>query len=211
MMKHIAGMVGILMATAAAGLDMETPDMAAPTPETGMEALVVPELMPEPEMAAPVMPAPQAEHAWLQKFVGEWAAEIEMYKEPGQPPEKSVGTESVRAIGGFWIVAEDNATYMDQPFTGILTIGYSPEQQRYVATWVDSMTSYLWSYAGALDEASQILTLEAEGLCPTKPGQLSKFRETIEFLDDDHRVFTSAMQAEDGSWVTMLVIHYHRK
>ena len=198
MMKHIAGMVGMLMATAAFGLDMDAPEMPVPPlPGAGMEM--------------PMMLAPQMEHAWLQKFVGEWSAEVEMFKEPGQPPEMSQGTESVQAIGGFWILAEDKGTFMDKPFTGILTLGYSPEQKQYVATWVDSMASHLWTYAGSVDEMGSILTLEAEGPCPMKGGALSKFRETIEFMGDDHRVFTSAMQAEDGSWATLMVIHYQRK
>jgi hypothetical protein len=198
MLKKIAGMMGILVATAAFGVDMEAPEMSAPP-------------LPGAGTNMPQLPEPQAEHAWLQKFVGEWEADIEMFKEPGQPPEKSTGTESVRPIGGFWILAEDKGVFMDKPFTGILTLGYNPERKKYVATWVDSMVSHLWTYDGTVDATGNLLTLEAEGPCPMKGGALAKFRETVEFQGDDHRVFTSAMQAEDGSWATMMVIHYHRK
>jgi hypothetical protein len=198
MMKQIAGLVGILMATAAFGMDMEAPEMSVPP-------------VPGAAMEMPLMPGPQAEHAWLQKFVGEWEAEIEMFKEPGLPPEKSMGAESVRAVGGFWVVAEDSGVFMDKPFTGILTLGYSPEQKQYIATWVDSMASRLWTYAGTVDATGTVLTLEAEGPCPMKGGAPAKFRETIEFKSDDHRVFTSAIQADDDSWATMMVIHYRRK
>ena len=52
------------------------------------------------------------------QMVGEWEAEVEMFKEPGKPPEKSWGTESVRASGGFWILAENKGTHMDKPFIG---------------------------------------------------------------------------------------------
>lgn len=211
MKKQIAGMVGILMATAAAGMDLEAPEMPIAIPEAGREAMAPPAPMPGAGMEMPEMPAPQAEHAWLQKFVGEWSAEVDLYKAPGQPPEKSMGSESVKAIGGFWILAENRGTFGDQPFTGIMTLGYSPAQKQYVATWVDSMTSQLWTYAGTVDEAGAVLTLEAEGPCPMKGGELARFKETIEFVDADHRVFTSAMEAEDGSWVTRMVIHYHRK
>ena len=198
MRKQLAGWTVLLAATAALGMDMETPEMPAPAlPGAGMDM--------------PQMPGPHPEHAWLGKFVGEWTAEVAIFNVAGQPPEKSTGAESVRAVGGFWILAENTGTVMGQPFTGIMTLGYSPERQRYIGSWVDSMASHLWTYDGTVDDSGNRLTLEAEGPCPMKGGALANFRETVEFVDDDHRVFTSAMQAEDGSWDPKMVIHYHRK
>ena len=49
---------------------------------------------------------PQKEHQWLQKLVGEWTYEGEATMEPGEPPAKMTGTESVRSLGGLWILAE---------------------------------------------------------------------------------------------------------
>lgn len=48
---------------------------------------------------------PQKEHQWLQRFVGEWTFEGEAMMEPGQPPSRFNGTESVRSLGasGFWL------------------------------------------------------------------------------------------------------------
>ena len=163
----------------------------------------------EPE--ALKLPEPQPEHEWLMQMVGKWEAEVEMFKEPGKPPEKSRGAESVRAIGGFWILAENKGMHMDKPFTGIMTLGYDPPTKRYVGTWVDSMTSHLWAYAGTLDAARKVLTLEAEGPCPMTPGKMSKFKEIIELQSKDHRVFSSSMQAEDGTWTLMMTINYRRK
>ena len=42
---------------------------------------------------------PQKEHQWLQKLVGEWTCESEATMEPGKPPERFKGTESVRSLG----------------------------------------------------------------------------------------------------------------
>lgn len=154
---------------------------------------------------------PQQEHAWLMKFVGDWTAEIDVLKEPGAPPERSRGTESVRAIGGFWIVAENHATYQDKPFSGIMTLGYDPDRKRYVGTWVDSMTSHLWTYSGTLDSTGRVLTLESVGPCTMMAGQMANFRETIEFKSNDHRVFTSAVQAGDGPWIRTVTVNFRRK
>lgn len=164
-----------------------------------------------PAQEMPAMPRPEKEHLWLQQLVGEWDVDVEMHMEPGKPPQKSKGTETTRAIGGFWIVAENKGTFMDKPFTGVLTLGYDSDRKTYIGTWVDSMTSYMWKYQGSVDSAGKALTLETEGPCPHTPGKLSKFKEVIEFKNPDHKVFTSSMQAEDGTWVTGMIAHYQRK
>ena len=95
---------------------------------------------------------PQDEHQWLQKLVGEWSYEVEVMADPDQvldqapeqALEKSTGTESVRTLGGFWILAEGQG---EMPGCGaattLMTIGYDPQKQRYVGTWVGSMMSFL--------------------------------------------------------------------
>jgi hypothetical protein len=160
---------------------------------------------------APEMPAPEKEHEWLAQLVGEWNSEGEVQMAPGQPPIKCQGTESVRAIGGFWIIATNNGTFMEMPTTGVLTLGYDPEQKKYVGTWVDSMTSYLWKYEGAVDDSGKILTLLAEGPNPMAPGQTMKFRDMIELKSKDHKVLTSSVQTDDGQWQTFMTMNYRRK
>ena len=159
----------------------------------------------------PAMPPPAREHEWLMQLVGEWEAQVEMTMDPSQPAMKSQGTETVRPVGGFWTVAKYKGTMMDKPFSGVFTLGYAPEKQKYVGTWIDSMSSRLWSYEGTVDEAGKVLTLSAEGPCPSSPGKLMKFKDTMELVDKDHRVFTSAVQGDDGKWTTGLTIHYVRK
>ena len=159
----------------------------------------------------PAMPQPAKEHEWLMQFVGEWEADVEVSMDPAKPPEKAKGMESVRQLGGFWIVADYRGTFMDKPFNGIFTIGYAPEKRRYVGTWIDSLGSHLWTYEGTLDAAGKILTLESEGPCPATPGKLVRFKEQIELKTKDQRVFTSSMLGEDGKWVVGMTINYRRK
>ena len=158
----------------------------------------------------PKFPKPQKEHQWLQQLAGEWEAEVEVFMEPGQPAVKSHGTESVRTIGGFWIVAESKGDMMDVPFTGLLTLGYDVPTAQYVGTWIDSMNGYLWKYEGALDPTGKVLTLHAEGPCPMAPGELSQFKEVLELKSPDHKVFTSSIQGEDGKWTRVMTINYRR-
>ncbi len=52
---------------------------------------------------------------------------------PGKPPEKAKGTESVRSLGGLWILAEGRG---EMPgggaMTTMMTLGYDPQKKR---TW----------------------------------------------------------------------------
>lgn len=157
-------------------------------------------------------PAPEKEHAWLTQLAGEWDYDSEAVIAPGQPPLKAKGTESVRSIGGFWIMLENKGTVADQPFTGILTLGYDPAKKKFVGTWIDSMNSHLVVYDNAsLDAGGKVLTMNVEMPNPMLGGKLSKFRDVIEVKSKDEKVLTSSMLGEDGKWMTFLTVKYQRK
>lgn len=159
---------------------------------------------PKPQMPEmPEMPTPQQEHEWLRQLVGEWDTVSEMTMGPDQPPLKGEGREQSRMIGGFWATFEHNGEAMGTPFTGILTLGYDPQQKRYVGTWIDSMSNHMWQYVGSVSADGKRLTLETEGPCPSSPDGKGKFRETIEIVDADHKTFTSQLEL-NGEWVTIL-------
>src|SRR4051812_41313590 len=132
---------------------------------------------------------PQKEHQWLQKFVGEWTTEAEAIMEPGKPPMKFAGTDSVRTLGGLWVVCEGRSE-MPGGGTGntILTLGYDPVRKRFVGTFVGSMMTHQWVYDGELDAADKVLTLDTEGPSFTDPKKLVKYKDVMEFKADDHRV-----------------------
>ena len=157
----------------------------------------------------PKMPEPQKEHQWLKQLAGDWDLDMQM-QEPGKDVMRAKGAESARLIGGFWIQTEVKATMMDMPFTGMMTVGYDIQKKKYVATWIDSMSDYLWKYDGSLDQSAKILTLETVGPCPMQGGKMTRFKEAIEIKDKDHRLFTSTVDF-DGKWVQVLTINYTRK
>jgi hypothetical protein len=121
------------------------------------------------------------------------------------------GTATARMLGGFWVVGEGKTEMMGFSFSNILTLGYDPEKKKYVGTWVDSMTSYMWKYEGTLDDTGKVLTLNTEGPCPMAPGKISKFKEVIEFKNKDHYTFASSIQGDDGKWTTFVTIDSKRK
>ena len=156
---------------------------------------------------------PQEEHHWLQKLVGEWTYESEASMGPDQPAEKHTGTESVRSLGGVWVLCEGRSEMGETPGetgTTIMTLGYDPAKQRYVGTFIGSMMTNLWIYEGELDPAGKVLTLDTEGPSFTGDGKMAKYKDRIEIKSDDHRVLTSHVLDGDGNWQHFMTAHYRR-
>ena len=156
--------------------------------------------------------APQREHEWLHKMVGEWTSEAECAMEPGKPPEKFSGTETVRSLGGLWVVAEGQG---EMPGGGtattIMTLGFDPQRKRYTGTFIGSMMTYLWVYDGALDATERSLVLEVEGPSMAGEGGMAKYRDVIEWKSDDHRTLSAHVLLPDGTWQKFMTAHYRRK
>jgi hypothetical protein len=156
-------------------------------------------------------PAPEKEHAWLKQLTGRWDVEIEATMKPGAPPTKMKGAETSRMVGDFWYFGENTGTMMNEPFVGLITVGYGPQQKKFVGTWVDNMSDYMWKYEGSLDAGGKSLTLNTEGPCPMLGGRITKFKEVIEVKDADHKVFTSSYVGDDGKWTTVMTATSTRK
>lgn len=158
----------------------------------------------------PEMPKPTKEHEWLQRFVGEWTSESEIHMVPDEEPMKGSGTESVRPLGGFWIVSDVTGEMPGMTMKAVLTFGYDPKKEKYVGTWVDSMTSHMWEYEGTVDDSGKVLTLITNAFCPMEQREC-EFLSTVEFVSDDERIFTEKKKSEDGEWVTIVKSVYKRK
>ncbi|KAM3091368.1 DUF1579 domain-containing protein [Phormidesmis sp. 146-12] len=164
----------------------------------------------QPEARMPV--EPQKEHQWLQKLVGEWTYETEASMGTNQPAMKSTGTETVRSIRDLWFLAEGQG---EMPGCGlattIMTLGYDPQQQKFVGSWIGSMMTYLWRYEGELDASGNKLILNSEGPVMTGENKMAKYQDVIEFKSEDHRTLTSHALGEDGQWYPFMTADYRRK
>lgn len=154
---------------------------------------------------------PQKEHQWLQKLVGEWTTEMDAVMGPDKPPEKFTGTESVRSIGGLWTQGEGRGEIPGGSITTtIMTLGYDPAKKRYVGTFIGSMMTHMWIYEGELDASGKVLTLDTVGPDFATEGKMTKYKDIIEFKSDDHRILSSQMLMDDGTWNGFMTAHYRR-
>lgn len=147
---------------------------------------------------------PQSEHAWLQQFIGDWDVRSRCRMLPDEPPQESVGRMTCRSLGGLWLIAEGEAESPDgDAVQSIMTIGYDPQRQCYIGTFVASMMTHLWPYSGVREPGSNRLVLNSEG--PRFDGAgTAKYRDTLEFRDRDHWIFSGEVLADDGTWQNIM-------
>lgn len=155
---------------------------------------------------------PLPQHLWLQKLVGEWTCEIDCAMGPGQPRQKSTAVETVRPVGKLWVQTEGRSQLPDgSPATSVMTLGYDPQKQRFVGSFIASMMNFFWLYEGQLDAGGKVLTLDSEGPAFSGDGGMSKYQDIIEWRSDDHRLLISQVPGPDGRWQEFMTAHYRRK
>lgn len=160
---------------------------------------------------SPEMTKPTKDHELLNQFAGDWIAKAETVPMPGQAAFKNEGIETAKMVGGFWLISHGEASMQGTPVNSVMTIGYDPSARKYVGTFLCSVDSTLWKYDGAMDATGKKLTLETEGPSMVDHTKKTKYRETLELIDKDHKTFTSFMQADDGKWVKVVTVDYQRK
>ncbi len=161
---------------------------------------------------------PYAGHLWLQQLVGEWTSESSEASAPGEEAPVCVWRETVRSLGGLWVLCEGQGGMPDgEVGTTLMTLGYDPEQNAFVGTFIGSMMSHLWIYHGELDSSGRQLTLHTEGPSLTPEGMMPatrmkrvKYRDVIELLSEDQRVLRSSYLDDEGEWQLFMTANYRR-
>lgn len=154
---------------------------------------------------------PQKEHAWLLQLIGEWQYEGECTPGPDHPPMKTGGSETARGIGPLWLQIEQQGPMPDgQPMTAIITLGYDPQKQAFVGTFIASMMSMIWEYVGQLDASGKVLTLDSRGPSMAGDGGLADYQDIIAIVSPDHWRFSSQIRGEDGRWIEFMSSDHRR-
>ncbi|MBB4186058.1 DUF1579 domain-containing protein [Sinorhizobium terangae] len=153
---------------------------------------------------------PQEEHRWLEQLLGEWEVTSLPPTEGDQP--QTPWTENVRSMQGLWVVCEGKGTMPDgSPAQSLMTLGFNPQTNRYVGTWVGSMMTHMWVYDGVLEDDRKTLTLNCEGPDFDRPGRSASYQDVITLIDGNHRTLTARVQTEDGSWKEVMAAEYRRR
>ncbi len=133
------------------------------------------------------LPTPTDEHRLLLEQVGKWNVQCTYYMDPSQPPMEATAVETIEAVGQFWTVSKFESEFTGTPFVGRATLGYDTHAKQWVGTWIDCMSTVMFSYRGAYSADTKVLDMRGEGFMALYGG-VCPFRSTIEWLaDGEHR------------------------
>ena len=146
-------------------------------------------------------PKPGPEHELLKKHEGTW--DLTMKFEGGE--SKGTSTNKME-LGGLWLVSNVESEFGGQKFTGKGLDTYDPVRKKYVAIFVDSMSTSPLVMEGTYDAAKKSMTMEGTG--PGMDGKPTKYKTVSEMPDNDTIMFSMYMGNMDKPGFTIL---YKRK
>jgi hypothetical protein len=156
-------------------------------------------------------PKPTKFHEFMKQVEGSWESQSEFQMDPSQPPAKSKGTQTDRLVcNGLFIVSEVKSQMAGAPFEGHGIMGYDTLKKKYVGSWVDNMSTAIWTSEGTVDEAGKVFTAVMEGPDPMS-GKPFKFKMVTEVTGKDSKKMTFIMTGEDGKEHSTGKIEYTRK
>lgn len=147
-------------------------------------------------------------HPWLARMVGDWTYEAECHM-PDGTTSRSSGSDSVRALGGIWVLAESEGGMGCGDGRTQLCLGYQAEQQKFVGTFIGSMMPQLWIYQGQF-EAEERLVLDTEGPSFTGEGR-TRYQDILRWTGENEREMSSQYFNDQGQWVPFMTLRYRRK
>ena len=140
----------------------------------------------------------QSPYKLLATEEGVWDADIKMMV-PGADGKiettTSKGVETNRMLAGKWLISDFKGEMFGSKFEGHGTNGYDAKKNKYIATWVDTMSVHIDTLEGTYDEKTKTLTLNSESETPD--GKPMKMRLETRFNVDGTRTF-SLYAKEDG-------------
>ncbi|MEX2218282.1 MAG: DUF1579 domain-containing protein [Phycisphaerales bacterium] len=127
-------------------------------------------------------------HKLLEGMVGEWTTAGKFWMGPGEPMTTAGTSVNTPVLGGRYIQQKFKGDFMGQPFEGIGYTGYDNIKQKFVGTWMDSMSTSVMNSEGTWDAATKSFTFTSEFQDPA--GKMVKSRETVKVVDENTHVFT---------------------
>ena len=170
--------------------------------------------VPDAEAAAATrqkISTPSRAHKRLDVFAGVWAARMSLWMDPSQPPATSEGTfEQKWILDGRFLQQTYQGEFMGRPFSGVGYIGYDNYLKKYIATWMDSAGTTIYTRTGEFDSAGKTLTLKGE-IDDYVRGRSVPVRDRIVVVGPSEFVFETWESGPDGKDFKVMEVHYTRK
>lgn len=154
-----------------------------------------------------------AAHESLHEREGAWDATVKFWYAPDTPPEVSQASSTVEPImGGRYMLERFSSTMPDgAAFEGMGLVGYDNLRNRFVAMWIDSMSSGILT-AESTSFTKDFSRIEYRGEAPDPVAKTYKMQRTVEtWPDADTRVMEAWETGADGNEMKVMEITYRRK
>jgi hypothetical protein len=153
---------------------------------------------------------PGEAHKALAPKVGKWTVEMKQFQPGGTVATTMTGSSEARWIFDGRFVEEDfRAEYMGEPFQGRGTTGYDIMKKQYVSTWIDSMSTAIFSSSGTFDPATKTFSFSGEAP-DVMAEKYVKMRWVEKWIDADHSISQGFKPGPDGKEFMEMEMHYTR-
>ncbi len=153
---------------------------------------------------------PAEPHAQLAGMAGSWTTKSKEWMEPGKPPIESTGTsEMTMLLGGRFLQQRFDGNMMGRPYNGIGTTAYDNVRQRYVSTWIDTMSTGIFMMEGTAGADGKTITLHGDHQMPG--GGKMKHRAVWTIVDGNTQTFEMYGTHGHGKEMKMMEIVYTRQ
>jgi hypothetical protein len=130
------------------------------------------------------------QHRQLQWFKGRWKEHVQIWMQPGRPPQIEQGTAEVRPVlGGRFMEMRQRGHFMGKPMHGIGYSGYDNLSGRYTDIWMDDGSTAIFVSHGDYDAASKTWTYRGQMQDPLQPGTPIAVREVVRITGPRSYVF----------------------
>ena len=153
---------------------------------------------------------PGEHHKKLEPLVGSWEFTCKMWMDPSKPPSESKGTaEHVWVMDRRFVYEKVKGNFDGMPFQGHGLIGYDNLQKKYTSTWVDNMSTAIFTFTGAADKSGKVFTFSGVEDCPLT-GEKVKSRHVTTIKSNDS-FETEFYKSQGGQEMKVMQITYTRK
>ena len=153
---------------------------------------------------------PGAEQEFLAKRAGEYTRTIKFVAQPNADANASSGTSKISvALGGRFVVEENNDTVFGRPVSGTRIYGFNNLTKRYEAVWMYTGSTSMIFLTGTSDDGGK--TVDLTGMTQNAHGDKIPLHAIVRQLDGDQFVVTLMSTGPDGKEAAFQETTYTRK
>lgn len=158
-------------------------------------------------------------HELLKVFVGNWNAESKFWMGPGEPTTAKAESKQELIMDGRFVrqtyksqfeMPGPDGKMTKQEFHGEGLTGYDNLKKEFVSSWVDNMSTSLYTEHGQYNKETREFVMLGSALEPGSDVPV-KSKSVIRIVSNDKHVFEMFKERGPGNWNKEMEITYTRK